>query len=149
MHERINLGGAMTGFALPFERLAELARSRPPSAAARHALVDVYVQHRILELLNARVVSRISRGQIPDTEGSIMKLVLANLVSDSASLAVDLLGPDGALEDGDLQRAFLGSRAFHIGGGTDEVQRNVIAERILGLPREPRLDKDLPFSRTV
>jgi alkylation response protein AidB-like acyl-CoA dehydrogenase len=78
-----------------------------------------------------------------------MKLVLANLVSDSAALAVQLLGPDGMREDGDLQRAFLGSRAFHIGGGTDEVNRNVIAERVLGMPREPRLDGDLPFSQAV
>ena len=149
MHERINLGGAMTGFALPFERLAALARERPPRPVTRHSLVDVYVQHRLLELLNARVVSKISRGQIPDAEGSIMKLVLANLVSDSAALAVALLGAEGTLEDGELQRAFLGSRAFHLGGGTDEVQLNVIAERILGLPREPRPDKDAPFSQTV
>src|SRR2546430_8457372 len=80
MHERINLGGAMTGFALPFERLAQPARLRPPSAGARHAVVDRYVQHRILQPLHARVGSKISRGQHPHTEGSVMKLRLANLV---------------------------------------------------------------------
>jgi alkylation response protein AidB-like acyl-CoA dehydrogenase len=45
-----------------------------------------------------------------------------------------------------IQRAFLGSPAFHIGGGTDEIQKNLIAERVLGLPRDPSPDKDLPFA---
>ncbi|MFN2543385.1 MAG: acyl-CoA dehydrogenase family protein [Actinomycetota bacterium] len=139
MHERVSLGGMMSGFAVAFDRLADLAgngeRARP---LTRQGLARVYTQHRLLELLSARIVSKLGRGQIPDAEGSIMKLVLANLVSDAAELAVELLGPEGMLADGELQQAFLGSRAFHIGGGTDEVQRNVIAERVLGLPREPR-----------
>jgi alkylation response protein AidB-like acyl-CoA dehydrogenase len=47
-----------------------------------------------------------------------------------------------------VQRAFLGSPAFHIGGGTDEIQKNLIGERVLGLPKDPRSDKELPFSRS-
>ena len=79
-----------------------------------------------------------------------MKLILADLVSSSAETGVNVLGPRGTvMEDHGVQRAFLGSRAFHIGGGTDEIQRNLIAERVLGLPREPQPDRDVPFRETV
>jgi alkylation response protein AidB-like acyl-CoA dehydrogenase len=147
MHERMSLGAATAGFALPFQRLTEIAWGG--DEVARDRLVRVYTQNRILELLNARVIGKLGRGQIPDAEGSVMKLVLANLVSDSAELGEALLGADGLLAGDVIQQAFLGSRAFHIGGGTDEVQKNVIAERVLGLPREPQPDQELPFRETV
>ena len=151
MNERVSLGAATSGFAIPFERLSEVARERAPTGVAplhRDALARVYTQGRILELLNARVVSKLGRGQIPDAEGSVMKLVLADLVSGSANLAMHLLGAAGTVVDGGgLPHAFLGSLAFHLGGGTDEIQRNLIGERVLGLPREPQPDKDVPFSQ--
>ena len=150
MNERVSLGGATSGFAMPFERLAALATERGVGPIARDRLVRVYTWNRILELLQARIVSKLGRGQIPTAEGSIMKLVLADLVSSSAELGVDLLGPDGQLAGDDgVQRAFLGSLAFHIGGGTDDIQRNLIAERVLGLPREPQPDRELPFREVV
>src|SRR5205823_14280347 len=83
MNERVSLGGATTGFALPFERLADVAALRGADPAARHRLVRVYTWNRILEFLQARIVSKLGRGQIPTAEGSIMKLVLADLVSSS------------------------------------------------------------------
>ena len=149
MHERVSLGAGTAGFAVPFERLVELARERSserPDFLTRQSLVRVYTSNRILEFLNRRILAKLARGQIPDAEGSIMKLVLANLVTDSASLGVDILGPGGMVLGGEgVQQALLGSKAFHLGGGTDEVQRNLIGERVLGLPREPRPDKELPF----
>jgi alkylation response protein AidB-like acyl-CoA dehydrogenase len=153
MHERISLGAATAGFAVPFDRLVDLAKDRFADGAdflTRQSLVRVYSRNRILEFLNRRILSKLSLGQIPDAEGSIMKLVLADLVTESASLGVDILGPRGMLlgEEG-VQKALLGSKAFHLGGGTDEVQRNLIAERVLGLPREPRPDKDQPFRETI
>jgi alkylation response protein AidB-like acyl-CoA dehydrogenase len=153
MHERISLGAATAGFAVPFDRLVELARDRFADGAdflTRQSMVRVYTRNRILEFLNRRILSKLSLGQIPDAEGSIMKLVLADLVTESASLGVDILGPQGMLlgEEG-VQKALLGSKAFHLGGGTDEVQRNLIAERVLGLPREPRPDKEQPFRETI
>jgi acyl-CoA dehydrogenase len=148
MNERMSLGAATAGFAIPFERLAALARDST-DPVARDELVRVYTAGRILELLNERVVGKLGRGQIPTAEGSIMKLILANLVSSAAELGVDLLGSNGALEDGEIQRAFLGSMAFHIGGGTDEIQRNLIGERVLGLPREPQPDRDVPFRHAM
>ena len=84
MNERVSLGGATTGFALPFERLAAVAAEHGADPTKRDRLVRVYTQNRILEFLQARIVAKLGRGQIPTAEGSIMKLVLASLVSDSA-----------------------------------------------------------------
>ncbi len=78
-----------------------------------------------------------------------MKLVLANLVSGMTGVGMRILGPDAmVMGDDAVQRAFLGAPAFHIGGGTDEIQKNLIGERVLGLPKDPSPDKDLPFGRT-
>ena len=149
MNERVSLGGATTGFALPFERLVAVAAEHGADPMKRDRLVRVYTQNRILEFLQARIVAKLGRGQIPTAEGSIMKLVLASLVSDSAELGVDLLGAAGQVAGDGIQHAFLGSLAFHIGGGTDDIQRNLIAERVLGLPREPQPDRELPFREVV
>ena len=149
MHERMSIGSATGGYVFPFERLTKLARDRSPmgvDALTRDDLARVFTQKRILELLNARILARIGRGQIPDAEGSIVKLVLANLVTDMASVGMRLLGPDGSvMGDSGVQGAFLGGPAFHIGGGTDEIQKNLIGERVLGLPKDQSPDKDVPF----
>jgi alkylation response protein AidB-like acyl-CoA dehydrogenase len=150
MHERMSLGSATGGYIFDFERLRALARGGVDSVSdrlARQDLARVYTQRKILELLNARILAKLGRGQIPDAEGSIVKLVLSNLVTDSASLGMRLLGPAATVMGHEgVQRAFLGAPAFHIGGGTDEIQRNLIAERVLGLPKDPAPDKDVPFS---
>jgi len=149
MHERMSIGSATGGYVFPFERLTKLARDRSPmgvDALTRDDLARVFTQKRILELLNARILAKIGRGQIPDAEGSIVKLVLANLVTDMAGVGMRLLGPDGSvMGDTGVQGAFLGGPAFHIGGGTDEIQKNLIGERVLGLPKDQSPDKDVPF----
>jgi alkylation response protein AidB-like acyl-CoA dehydrogenase len=151
MHERMSIGSASGGYIFPFERLAEIARERSPGGVdhlTRDDLARVYTQRRILELLNARILAKIGRGQIPDAEGSIMKLVLANLVSDMTETGMRILGAHATvMVDDAVQRAFLGAPAFHIGGGTDEIQKNLIGERVLGLPKDPRPEKDFPFEK--
>ena len=151
MFERMSIGSATGGYTFPFERLVELARAHGrPGVLDRQALADVYTRYKILDLLNARVLSKLRKGEIPTAEGSILKIALADLVSASAALGVRLLGGEGLLlTEGGPQRAFLEAPAFHIGGGTDEVQRNVIAERVLGLPRDERPDKVGPFSASL
>jgi alkylation response protein AidB-like acyl-CoA dehydrogenase len=151
MFERMSIGAADAGYTFPFERLVALARAHGrPGKVDRQALAQIYSRTKILELLNARVLSKLRKGEIPTAEGSILKLALAQLVTDSAALGVHLIGGEGLLlTDGGPQRALLQSPAFHIGGGTDEVQRNVVAERVLGLPRDERPDKQGPFSATA
>jgi alkylation response protein AidB-like acyl-CoA dehydrogenase len=95
----------------------------------------------------------------PGPEGSIAKVAMADLHKDISSFAVDLLGPEGMLQpDGypmerpsatalwrNPQQAFLRSRANSIEGGTTEILKNVLAERVLGLPGDVRVDKDRPW----
>lgn len=144
MNERIALGG-MESFR--FDELAELARARPERVdpVLRDELARVYTWGKTLELLNARIVTKLGRGQIPTAESSVMKLAIARLMSRAADAGLRLLGPEALLRQGRWQNQFLFAPAMHVAGGTDEIQKNVAAERVLGLPREPRVDKDVPF----
>ena len=99
-----------------------------------------------------RSVSALSRGTTPGPENSITKLVGAKKAQEIAKFGVDLMGMTGILRDPALvasdaqfQQAYLQSPAMRIAGGTDEILRNIIAERVLGLPQEPRADKGLSF----
>jgi alkylation response protein AidB-like acyl-CoA dehydrogenase len=152
LHERSSIGGGAGSFTMPFDEVVRLARERGKDRdpLVRQALADIYTRKMILDVLNTRVQSALLSGRIPEAEGSVIKLLMAQLGSVTATSAIELLGPAGTLADGQgsPQQRFLGMAALHIGGGTDEVQRNAIAERVLGLPREPRPDKEVPFSET-
>ena len=91
---------------------------------------------------------------MPGPEASLVKIVSANQVQQVASFALDLLDTFGIVDDSTLSPAdaafrlsFLSSPAYRIAGGTDEILRNVIAERVLGLPPDIRVDKKLPFNQ--
>jgi alkylation response protein AidB-like acyl-CoA dehydrogenase len=74
---------------------------------------------------------------------------MAGTLKEIGNLGVDLLGPGGVVEQGDgaeWRTLFLTGPSLSIRGGTDEIQRNILGERVLGLPPEPRVDKDKPFS---
>jgi alkylation response protein AidB-like acyl-CoA dehydrogenase len=151
MNERMNLGASTAGFSYPFDRLVELARGHGQADAplVRQGLASVFIHERILQVLIERIMAKLGAGQVPAAEGSVMKISLADLAVEASSLGLRILGGEGGLhEEGGPQDAFLVSRSLHIGGGTDEVQKNVIGERILGLPREPDEDRGRPFSQT-
>ena len=145
MNERMAIGGFERLFS--FEELVAHARETRGDLdpVTRDELARLYTWVRTLELINARVVTMLGRGEVPVAESSVMKLAIARVVTKTAELGVDLLGPDGLARRGPWQNRFLGAPAIHIAGGTDEVQKNVAAERVLGLPREPRSDRDVPF----
>ena len=93
-----------------------------------------------MRVLNQRSVYRAVAGGGPGPEGNIAKLVLSELSLEAAQILAELAGPDGAFLDGSGGMAatlVLMSRALSIAGGTSEIKRNQIAERILGLPRDP------------
>ena len=152
LHERSSIGGGIGSFAMPFDDIVRIARERGHNddPLVRQHLVEIYTRKTILDVLNTRVQTALLSGRIPEAEGSVIKLLMAQLGSVSALNAIELLGTEGTLADGQgsPQQRFLGMAALHIGGGTDEVQRNAIAERVLGLPREPRPDKEVPFKET-
>jgi alkylation response protein AidB-like acyl-CoA dehydrogenase len=92
-------------------------------------------------------VTKLGRGQIPTAESSVMKLALARVMTRAAEAAMKALGPGALSRRGFWQNEFLFAPAWHIAGGTDQVQRNVCAERVLGLPRDPHDPKDVPFDQ--
>jgi len=146
MNERMAIGGIEGWF--HFDEIAATAREQPErlDARMRDDLAKLYVWARTLELLNARVVTKLGHGEIPTAEASVMKLALARIYTRAGELGVELLGPGGLARRGHWQNRLLGAPAMHIAGGTDEVQKNVAAERVLGLPREARGDRDVPFA---
>lgn len=118
----------------------------------RQCLADWYVQSEGARLTRFRSMTALSRGDTPGAESSIGKLVTANLLQDLCAYAVEMQGISGLLVNpsesimgATFQRGMMKAPGSRIAGGTDEILRNVIAERVLGLPPEPRVDKKVPF----
>ena len=149
MNERSSIGGGSAGTSTLPARLADLARRHGTfDAVARDRIVDIWIQGELARFLRLRTLTAALHGRRPGPEGSVAKLGTTKLNVEAAQLGVDLLGPAGLLSEGEdvrWVRKFLWSPAHRIGGGTDEVNRNIVAERALGLPGEPRTDDTLPW----
>jgi alkylation response protein AidB-like acyl-CoA dehydrogenase len=118
---------------------------------ARQRLVDAHIRYELLRFLRYRSQTALSQGRRPGAEASVMKLAFARYMQALTTAAVDvagahgLLGGDDVVDDGMWLRRFLHSPSLRIAGGSDQVQANIMGERALGLPAEPRSDKDVPF----
>ena len=116
------------------------ARGRATEPIVRERLADAYIGLMLMRLNGLRTVSKLLRGGTPGPESSVGKLQWSTWHQSLGELAMDLLGPAGLARSdgvvGDLQHSFLFSRAETIFAGSSEIQRNVIGERVLGLPRE-------------
>jgi alkylation response protein AidB-like acyl-CoA dehydrogenase len=144
-----------------FEEIFGLARSVSledgpaiKNSAVRERLADLYVKTQGVRLTRFRTMTALSRGETPGPENSIGKLVNAPKAQDIASFAMDLLDMGGVVMDKDtaplraaFQESLLSSPGGRIAAGTDEILRNIIAERVLGLPQDVRVDRDLPFDQ--
>jgi alkylation response protein AidB-like acyl-CoA dehydrogenase len=104
----------------------------------RQRLARSWIEVEILRLHNARTLARLARGEEIGSEASVVKLFWAIAGQRLYETACDVLGPEALLTSGDWASGLLSTRANSIMGGTNEMQRNIIGERILGLPREPR-----------
>jgi alkylation response protein AidB-like acyl-CoA dehydrogenase len=156
MNERLSIGG---GRGLDYAKFIELARqvtldgdSALKNASFREKIADWYVQTEGVRHTRMRTITALSRGQTPGPENSIAKIISAGQGQELAKEAVEMLDQFGIIEDpaiapmaGAFQAQMLGSPGSRIAGGTDEIMRNIIAERVLGLPGDIRLDKDVPF----
>jgi acyl-CoA dehydrogenase len=113
--------------------------------AVRQRLADLWLRTRGIELTGYRTLTALSQGSTPGPEGSLGKLLGGVLRQETASFALELEGPEGIAGAAAWQQAYLWSAGMRIAGGTDEVLRNILAERVLDLPPEPRFDKNRPF----
>jgi acyl-CoA dehydrogenase len=145
MNERMAIGGIERW--LDWAGLVEHARANRErlDPVTRDELARLYTWVRTLELMNARVITQLGQGKFAAAESSVMKLALGRILSKASELGLRLIGPEALARNGAWQNQFLGAPALHIAGGTDEIQKNVAAERVLGLPRESRRGKDVPF----
>ncbi len=157
MNERLAVGG---GFPTNFEDMFQYAKTveddKGPAIqndVVRERLADWYVASAGLRNTGYRLTSALSRGEAPGPEASISKLVLGVNRQNMASFMLDLQDTYGVLTDkgiaaaeGEYQAIFFRAAAHRIEGGTDEILRNIIGERVLGLPADVRVDKNIPFT---
>ncbi len=162
MNERVAIGGGIPprGGGLIGEAVRLWRAHGHTDPVRRDELMRLWVAAEALRLTNIRAQQARAMGT-PGPEGSIGKVFLADLNRQISEFALNLLGPVGMLYPNgyrferprhampyvDPQQAFLRARANSIEGGTSEIMRNILGERVLGLPREPRVDKELPWSQ--
>ena len=158
MNERMSIGARLaTGFAELFDFCCNLMTEDGlaiDDRATRSRLANWAVKNSGLKYTSMRAISALSKGERPGPENSIGKLVSGTMLQDIATYAMDLQGANGMLNDpetaeaaGQFQAMLMSSPSTRIAGGTDEILRNIIAERVLGLPGDIRLDKDVPFNK--
>lgn len=159
MNERLAVGGSQ-GNADVAELIA-LAREteidgKPAisNGAVRERIADWYVQAQGLKFTRLRTLTALSKGETPGPESSISKIVAAKKMQDLGSFGMDLQDMGGIIrdrkissEEGAYTEQWFGAAGYRIAGGTDEILRNIVAERVLGMPSDIRVDKDLPFNQ--
>ena len=143
-NERVSIGGAGSYYAGLAARLVELTRQRADRLAGAEVRVGTFLaEEHALRLLNLRRAVRSIEGAGPGPEGNVTKLKLAEHIIEGAAISAGLLGPEVAMTDGPgalVGRMIMSARGMAIAGGTSEVSRNQIAERILGMPRDPLIN---------
>jgi alkylation response protein AidB-like acyl-CoA dehydrogenase len=158
MNERMSIGARLaTGFSELFEFCSNFIIEDGlaiDDRATRSKLAHWAVKDSGLKYTSYRAISALSKGERPGPENSIGKLVAGTMLQDIATYAMELQGAQGMLTEedsaqaaGQFQAMLLSSPSIRIAGGTDEILRNIIAERVLGLPSDIRVDKDVPFNK--
>lgn len=160
MHERLAVGQAGGAGHRELLKLASSIELEDgpaiENAAVREKIADWFVQAEGLKYTRYRTMTALSRGETPGPENSITKVVSAKKLQDVTSFAMDLLDQGGLVTDsefvameGAFHQGYMWAPGIRIAGGTDEILRNIIAERVLGLPQDIRIDKNVPFSDLV
>lgn len=152
-NERVLMGGLSSGFGGGRNPLVELAHAHGAAGdpVVRRQVTDMYIRGEVLRYLGLRLQGAAQRGRPPGPESSVMKLMMGENAKRTSGVALAIQGSAGALvgedapSNGSWQHNFLRAPSVRIAGGSDQIQRNVIGERVLGLPAEPRVDKDVPF----
>jgi len=162
MNERVSIGGQVSprGAGVIAVAMNQWKRTAQNDAVARNALTQLWIEAEVNRLTNMRASHTRAKGT-PGPEGSVGKLAMAGLNQRIMSFTMDLMGAEGmlyptgypmdrprtAMDLSNAQKAFLRVQANSIEGGTTNIMKNILGERVLGLPGEPRADKDLPWSQ--
>jgi alkylation response protein AidB-like acyl-CoA dehydrogenase len=160
MHERLAVGGGQGGSGTDVKELLALARETElengpaiRDSAVRERIAEWYVRGQGLKYTTYRTLTALSQGRVPGPEASIAKIVVAPKMQDLASFAMDLEDMGGVMvgddspQVGAFQQSFMWAPGLRIAGGTDEILKNIIAERVLGLPADIRVDKDIAYNK--
>ena len=162
MNERVSIGGQVHPRGAGLIALAVKAfekSDKRDDAVARNTLTQLWIEAEVNRLTNWRASQTRAKGT-PGPEGSVGKLAMATLNQRMMSFVMDLMGPEAmlypkgysmarptsAMDLSNPQKAFLRVQANSIEGGTTHIMKNILGERVLGLPGEPRVDKDVPWS---
>ncbi len=145
MNERAAIGGGIGNRATSLTRFVELARylGQAEDPLVRQQLADTYVKLQVARYTNQRAMAKIRAGQLPGPEMSIAKLSMTQNFQRLADMLSAMLGPRITADTGEwgtyaFGELVLGVPGMRVAGGTDEVMRNIVGERVLGLPKEPR-----------
>jgi alkylation response protein AidB-like acyl-CoA dehydrogenase len=149
MFERLVIGLGSESMGFSAERYARAIASDPHAASdpeVRRRLGEVAIELLAVKFNGYRILSALQQGQIPGPESGLAKITTVRAAIDAADLIADVLGPE-ALEAGEEWEQMISYLpGLKSAGGTEEILRNTVGERVLGLPPEPRLDKGVPFS---
>ena len=152
MNERASIGSGGGGGGGGMTRLIEMVRhfGKADDPLVRQELVKLWIGQRVASYTNQRAMDRIKAGQTPGPEMSLSKMALVDNMLQQQKLLGDVLGPRLVVDSGEWgtfsnAQYVLGLPAMRIAGGSDEVMRNIVGERVLGLPKDAGIDSTSPF----
>jgi alkylation response protein AidB-like acyl-CoA dehydrogenase len=149
MYERVTIGLGSEGLGYREGRFAQAIAADAAAAKdpdVRKRLGDISAELLSIRFTGYRMLTALNRGQIPGPEAGLAKVTTVNAAIAAGELIADVLGPDVLADDSEWAYMISFLPGLKSAGGTEEILRNTIGERVLGLPPEPRLDKGIPFS---
>jgi alkylation response protein AidB-like acyl-CoA dehydrogenase len=149
MFERVTIGLGGEGMGYNSSRFA-VAIAQDEDARrdqeVRHQLGEIASELLAVRFTGYRTLTALQKGQIPGPEAGLAKVTIVNGAIRAGDVIADVIGPDALSEDSEWAYMISFLPGLKSAGGTEEILRNTIGERVLGLPPEPRLDKGIPFS---
>jgi alkylation response protein AidB-like acyl-CoA dehydrogenase len=149
MYERVTIGLGSEAMGYRADRFARALAQDPAARTDKHvrkALGEIATELLALRFAGYRTLTALQKGQIPGPEAGLGKVTTVNAAIAAGDLIADVLGPEALDDDGEWAYMISFLPGLKSAGGTEQILRNTIGERVLGLPPEPRLDKGIPFS---
>lgn len=149
MFERVAIGLGAEGMGYREDRFARALAAQPGAGAdpdVRRRLGELSTELLAIRFTGYRMLTALQRGQVPGPEAALAKVTLVNAGIAAGELIADVLGPDALTADSEWAYMISYLPGLKSAGGTEEILRNIVGERVLGLPPEPRVDKGVPFA---